>query len=112
MNLTSRPALGQKPLRYKKDPAYLAKVHSLPCCICEAFGEVQQSPTEAHHVFCGRFSQIKTPDDMAIQLCDGHHQGKFDRSKLAIHAAKETWVAAYGPDTDYVAAPQDKVNAL
>lgn len=28
-----------------KNPAYLARVRELPCCICEAFGEVQMSPT-------------------------------------------------------------------
>lgn len=100
-----------KQRKAKPDPAYLAKVRALPCCICEAFGEVQLSPTLAHHPICGRFSQAKTPDEMAIPLCDGHHQGNFDRSKLAIHAGKETWVAKYGPDTDWIAPTQDKANA-
>lgn len=95
-----------------KNAAYLTAVHDYPCCICEAFGEAQTTPTEAHHVICGRYSFKKTPDIMAIPLCDGHHQGMFDTSKTAIHRGKETWVAKYGLDTDYVAAMQDKLAHL
>ena len=93
-----------------KDPAYLARVRELPCCICEAFGEVQMSPTAAHHVICGRYSTGKTPDLMAIPLCEGHHQGLRDTSKLAIHQGKEAWVLEYGPDTDWIAPTQDKLS--
>lgn len=111
MNLAyrTRGPLGQKAETPGKDPAYLARVRTLPCCVCEAFGEVQASPTEAHHVFHGRFSQIKTPDRMAIPLCGGHHQGQFDRSKMAIHQRKYAWERAYGPDHSYTAATQDKL---
>lgn len=92
-----------------KDPAYLARVRELPCCICEAFGEVQTSPTTAHHPIHGRYSGRKRPDREAICLCDGHHQGTFDTSKLAIHRAPEQWREAYGPDTDYIATTQDRL---
>lgn len=89
--------------------AYLAAIHELPCCICRAYGEPQLSPTQAHHTICGRFSQKRTPDRQAIPLCEGHHQGLWDDSKIAIHKGKRTWVEAYGPDTDYIAATQDKI---
>lgn len=100
-----------KPAKAKPNPAYLAKVRALPCCICEAFGEVQASPTTAHHTICGRYGTRKTPDEMAIPLCDGHHQGDFDKTKLAIHRDRAEWVQRYGPDTDFIAITQDKLEA-
>lgn len=93
-----------------KNPDYLRRVRELPCCICEAFGEQQLSPTHAHHVICGRGGNTKTPDEMAIPLCEGHHQGLFDTSKLAIHNGTRTWAEKYGPDTDYIATTQDKLS--
>ena len=95
-----------------RNAAYLAEVARLPCCICEAFGEVQLSPTQAHHTICGRYGQKRTPDEMAIPLCHGHHQGDFDASKLAIHRSKRAWVERYGPDTDYIAATQDTIERI
>lgn len=112
MNITQRGPLGQKQAKLGQNPAYLAAVRCLPCCICEAAGEVQKSPTEAHHVFHDRFGQLKTPDEMAIPLCDGHHQAKFDRTKLAIHNAKEQWRDRYGADYEYTAATQDKIREV
>nr|WP_234967671.1 hypothetical protein [Pontibaca methylaminivorans] len=67
----------------------------------------QATPTAAHHVICGRYGQRKTPDTSAIPLCEGHHQGQWDTTKLAIHRDRSAWVEAYGPDTDFVAATQD-----
>lgn len=92
-----------------KNPAYLAAVRELPCCICVAFGMVQISPSTAHHPIHGRYSTRKTPDESAIPVCDGHHQGTFDTSKLAIHRAPEQWREEYGPDTDYILPTQDKL---
>lgn len=111
MNLVTRPIYA-KPPKAEKDPAYLAAVRTLPCVICVAFGFVQTSPTEAHHPICGRYGNHKAPDRHAIPLCMCHHQGlrhDRDRTKLAIHQGKETWVEAYGPDTDYIAATQDRI---
>lgn len=93
----------------KKDPAYLARVRSLPCCICDAFGEAQKSPTTAHHPIHDRHSTAKRPDRTAIPLCDGHHQGTFDTSKLSLHRAPSEWRDRYGPDTDYIEVTQDKL---
>lgn len=94
------------------NPEYLQRVRELPCCICEAFGEVQLSPTQAHHTICGRFGSLKTPDECAIPVCEGHHLGLLDTSKVAIHNGKKTWVEKYGPDTDYIATTQDKIGDL
>lgn len=92
-----------------KNPAYLARVRELPCCICEAFGMLQLSPTTAHHPIHGRYSAAKRPDCTALPLCDGHHQGTFDTSKVAIHRRPSYWRELYGPDTDYIAPTQDKL---
>jgi len=87
-----------------KDKQHLAEIHNLPCCICEAFGFMQTTPTQAHHTFCGRYSQRKTPDRHAIPLCHYHHQGAG-----GIHTNKRLWVEKYGPDTDYIAQTLDKI---
>jgi hypothetical protein len=109
MNLANRPPLGLKQPKAKKDPKHLARVAELPCCICEAFGEVQQSPTQVHHTFSERWGTDKTPDIEAIPLCEGHHLGHLDRSKLAIHANKTSWVLHYGADHEYIEATLDKL---
>lgn len=99
---------GSEPVKAKqpsgKHPAYLAAVRELPCCICENWGFPQFTPTHAHHTFCGRYGQAKTPDRQAIPLCHHHHQGAD-----GIHTDKAAWVALFGPDTDYIAQTQDRL---
>ena len=111
MNLTGQ-TVAQKPPKAKPRPDYLLAVRMLPCCICEAFGGAQTIATQAHHPICGRHSTRKTPDIMAIPLCEGHHQGDFDTSKVAIHRDREEWVRQYGADTDWIAPTQDKLAHL
>lgn len=108
MNLARRPPLGLKPDPVAKDMAYLARVRELPCCICEAFGEPQMTPTTAHHVIHGRFSQRKTPDRMAVPLCADHHQ-IGGNGKVALHSEPTRWKRLYGEDHTYTAATQDKL---
>ncbi len=103
-NLAGLPALGLKVPKPKPDPKYLARVRELPCCVCQAFGFVQTGPTYSHHTICGRYSQEKTPDRMAIPLCYAHHQGD-----LGIHTDKAAWVQEYGDDRDYIAPTQDRL---
>ena len=90
-----------------KDPAYLAKVALLPCCICQAFGMVQTSKTTVHHWIIDRpIPNQRTPDGEAIPLCEHHHQARYGREegKLPIHHGQEAWQAAYGPDHEYIEA--------
>lgn len=110
-NLTRRPIFekGAKPV---KDVAHLARVRGLPCCICEAFGFPQTTPTQAHHPICGRYGSRKAPDRHAIPLCEGHHQGDFDTTKTAIHRDRALWVEWFGPDTDWIAPTLDKLEAM
>ena len=90
------------------DPAYLAKVRGLPCCICHEYGMKQQTPTAAHHCIMGRGGSRKTPDRMAIPLCEGHHQGLFEVRKIALHQSPKSWREAYGPDTDWVSWTEER----
>lgn len=108
MNLTRRP-IYQKPDKAGKDPAYMARVAELPCCICEAFGEPQQSRTNVHHCIHGRYGSRKVPDTMTIPLCEGHHQGLIDTTKVAIHREPQEWARRYGPDVDWIAPTQDRL---
>lgn len=87
----------------KPDPAYLNFVKQMPCCICGRPG-----PSDAHHPICERWSQEKAPDRDAIPLCKKHHQWGPD----AIHNGKESWVAKYGSDRDYIAGTQDAVERM
>ena len=108
MNLANRPPLGLKEPKVAPDPAYLARVRTLSCVICEAFGEPQMTPTTAHHVIHGRFSQRKTPDRMAVPLCADHHQ-IGGNGKVALHSEPTRWKRLYGEDHTYTAATQDKL---
>lgn len=108
MNLTQRPIFTKSP-KAKPNPAYLAKVRELPCVICMSFGEHQTSPTSAHHPIHDRYSTRKVPDEQAIPLCEGHHQGLRDTSKLALHQAPSQWKRLYGADHEYIAVTQDRL---
>lgn len=111
MNLTGRPPIGLKDDRPRDNPRHLERVRSLPCCICEAFGEMQDSATQAHHPIHDRWGTQKVSDQFAIPLCEGHHQGLVDRSKVAIHRDKAAWREMYGADHEWVAATLDKLAA-
>jgi len=106
-NLANRPPLGLKKPKPKKNAKYLVKIRQMPCCVCEKFHEVQLSPTTAHHPIHDRFSTGKRPDNTAIPLCEGHHQGLWDQSKIAIHKQPLEWEKRYGKDYKYSA---DKID--
>ncbi|MEI4473223.1 DUF968 domain-containing protein [Frigidibacter sp. MR17.24] len=95
--------------RAKANPDYLAQVRALPCVICAGWGLRQLTPTQAHHPIHDRGSQAKRPDDTAIPLCDGHHQGDWDTSKIAVHREPERWRQEYGPDTDFIEMTRDQL---
>lgn len=106
-NLAQKPPLGLKKKTQKKNKKHLEYIRSLPCCVCQKHGEVQYSPTTAHHTIHDRFSTAKRPDDAAIPLCEGHHQGLWDHSKLAIHNNPKKWREKYGADYNFVIGKMD-----
>jgi hypothetical protein len=97
MNLTGR-AIHVKPEPQAKDPAHLAKVAAMPCVICNQWDMEQLSKTQVHHCIHGRHGTRKVPDSMTIPLCEGHHQGLLDTSKIALHREPSKWKARYGSD--------------
>lgn len=108
MNFSHRGPLGPKQPKAKPNPGYMARVASLPCCVCEAFGEQQQTRTTVHHVIHGRFSQRKVPDEMTIPLCADHHQ-LGGNGKVALHNEPTKWKRLYGEDHTYTAIIQDRL---
>lgn len=91
---------------------YMGVVRTLPCIICQTHGEPQTSHTQAHHPIMGRYGTRKAPDGDCVALCEGHHQGMFDTSKIAIHREPKRWREVYGLDTDYIEATREAVKAL
>ena len=89
---------------------YMARVAELPCVICHEWELPQQSPTQVHHCIHGRFSTKRAPDTMTIPLCEGHHQGLFDTSKVALHRNPAQWREQYGDDTDWLSWVEKHLN--
>ena len=110
--LANLPPMGLKTRRPASDPRHLERVRSLPCCICTEYGLPQNSPTQAHHCIHGRYSSKKAPDCMTIPLCEGHHQGLFDTSKLALHQGPSRWRREYGPDTDWISWTEEALGRM
>ena len=100
-NLAGKPPLGLKQKQGEESEEYLRQVRGKGCCICRRFGEQQRSPTKAHHVIHDRFGTRKRLGQV-IPLCEGHHQGLFDTSKIAIHQRPALWRETYGPDYSYL----------
>ena len=102
INLTGQ-AIYAKPAPAAKDPDHLAKVAALPCVICHEWGIRQLSRTAVHHCIHGRHGNRKVPDSMTIPLCEGHHQGLLDTTKIALHREPSKWKRLYGSDTNWIA---------
>lgn len=77
---------------------HMARVKALPCVICGRPG-----PSDAHHVFHGRYGTRKASDMHVISLCKIHHQDGPD----AIHNGKASWAAKYGFDYEYLPVVAD-----
>lgn len=100
-NLAKKPPLGLKASKNKKNVSFLKWIREQHCIICKTFNEVQQSATQAHHPIHDRYGTTKRKDETCIPLCEGHHQGMFDRSKIAIHREPKKWREKYGADWSY-----------
>lgn len=87
----------------------MAAVSRRGCIACRLGFEVQQSPTQVHHVIHDRFSTARSSDFATIPLCEGHHQGMFDTTKVAIHREPERWRELYGPDHAFVTTVQMEI---
>lgn len=101
-NLARKPPLGLKAPKPERGTAaakaHLSSVKALPCVCCGAPG-----PSDAHHVFSGRYGSRKTSDYEVIPLCRWCHQD----GPQSIHRAKATWEAAHGMDYEYLPVVAD-----
>jgi len=86
---------------------HMGGIASKPCCICEAFQMEQLSRTQVHHCIHGRGGNRKASDFDTIPLCEGHHQGLLDTSKIPLHSKPENWRANYGVDTNWLEKNND-----
>lgn len=102
MNLMGKPPLGLKAPKPERGTAramaHLARVKALPCVICWKPG-----PSDARHVFHGRYGSRKASDFETIPLCKSHHQDGPD----AIHNDKAGWADRYGFDYEFLPVVQD-----
>lgn len=106
MNLTGQPPRQKEP-KAKPNRSHMARVALLPCIVCHQHGLPQISDTTVHHVIHGRYSQRRSPDEATIPLCDGHHQGFFDTTKVAIHKQPSRWKQLYGEDHTFLPVVAD-----
>lgn len=129
-NRSDKPEKVRKPMRrvspkkeaHRRSPEgkagldYMGKVRCLPCVICDGWGMIQNSRTEAHHCKSGRYGNRREIDTNTIPLCHSHHNKlkpyAGDEDKLGYHNGQATWEAAYGPDYDFIAATRDAVERL
>ncbi len=107
-----KPAKFKRRTRSDSDPHRLMMIHALECVICAKFHLQQTSPTQAHHCIHGRFSTKKAPDEDTMPICEGHHMGLRDTSKIALHREPKKWRELYGDDTDYLKHVNDKLRRL
>jgi hypothetical protein len=91
------------------DALYREQVLAMPCMFCEMSGLRQCSPTTGHHAWHRRYSNRKRPDQFMLPVCDGHHQGMFDNSKISLEREPAAWKALYGDDIDHVATIQMRI---
>ncbi len=103
----------KKPVRYKRaEPTMqeLAAEEELKAregSTEETTEEATEEPANAEEAsFKKRYGDLrrhaqKVADEKAIPLCEGHHQGNWDQSKIAIHKDPKLWRETYGPDYSY-----------
>lgn len=112
--INAKPPMGQKKAKAPKDPMRLGRVGAMPCIICVEWDMVQNSPTEVHHCKSGRYSFAKASDAMTIPLCHSHHNKlrpyAGDEDKIGFHNNQETWEGLYGPDVEYLAIINERLD--
>ena len=93
----------------KTDAWYREQVLAMPCMFCVMSGLRQCSKTTGHHAWHRRGSNRKRPDQFMLPVCDGHHQGNFDNSKISLEREPAAWKALYGDDIDHVPTIQMRI---
>jgi len=99
----------KRPTKTDADTERSRQVHNTPCMVCHKYGMEQLSPTDEHHWIDGRFSGARSPNEETLPVCNGHHQGTKDTSKIAIHNEPKKWRKKYGRDKDWLEYANDLI---
>lgn len=86
-----------------RDPAYLAFVDSLGCCICG------QDSTHHHltgHGYGGRGT--KASDYLTMPLCNNHHTGEQGIHRMGV----DSWETIYGSQFEFIAITQCQARSV
>ena len=84
------------------EDARLGAVAALGCIACEKDG-YPGTPACVHHLRTRPDGQrygtgLRAPHSRTIPLCEGHHQGMLDTTKLAFHKNPKAFEARYGSE--------------
>lgn len=88
----NREATGRIKPKRVSDPAHLARVRRLPCCVCG-----KTAPSHAHHINIHTMGR-KAGDREVIPLCWDHHQGNHGVHSLGTRA----WEKQFGPESEFL----------
>lgn len=83
----------------KEEKAHVARVAEMDCKACIKDG-VPPAPTCIHHIRSGYGTAQRASNYEVLPLCEGHHQGLLDATKLAFHQAPRTWQLRYGTEIE------------
>ena len=94
-----------------KEKLHLNKVARIGCYCCrvDGLGEV---PAMIHHIREGKGMGQRASHFETIPLCEGHHQGNWDTSKLAFHRSPRKWRERYGRESDIVKGINSVIESL
>ena len=84
----------------REEKEYLDRLSSLGCYCCRVDYGIE-TPANIHHIREGQGMSQRAPHiGGTIPLCEGHHQGNFDTTKLAFHNSPKQWREKYGSEAD------------
>ena len=87
-----------------KESAYVARVRSLSCVLCDMLGQRQTTPTNVHHPREGQGMSQRADHFLSIALCQECHQGK-----LGIHGDRTLLRIAKVDEMDLLAATVERL---
>ena len=107
INLTKKP----EHLRNGyKDPKRLARLHDLPCVVCEKMGIEQTTRTEAHHLI-GYGIGKKASDALTIPLCSKHH-ARGNRGDAIHETPLRQWESVFGTQEELLEKTNKKLKLI
>lgn len=83
---------------------YMGKVKSIPCVLCALLGQIQETPTCAHHIREEQGTSQRASDWLTVALCHACHQGP-----LGIHGNRVLLKVCKATELDLLALTIDGV---